>query len=1441
MTTRSERGMRPERTAEIIVSMPAGGGSGRRGSGYLVAPGTVLTAAHVVAGADGIRVRFQAGRPGERVVDAASAWSNDAVDVAVLTLPETATEDVPPVSLGRIDEQDTVLSCTAMGFPRFKLRTDAAGRRFRDAEHMDASCAVLANRREGTLDLRITAPPAEDPDPARDAWEGMSGAAVFSGAHLVGVVSRHHRREGPGRIAAGRVDRWADALSAGERARLESLLGHDLMALPTTGPAAALDLVQEAYRAQLTDIAPELLDRRESELADLVSFCGGPEPYLWLQGRPWAGKTALAAWFALRPPRGVVPVWFFITARYAGQSDSDAYTAAVVEQLAAIVGREPAVAGSPAARDGERRLLLREAAERVAENGGTLLLVVDGLDEDQSRMPGGAGTSIASLLPGRLPPNVRVLVTSRPNPGIPPDVTGGHPLRHCPVVELATSDAARHTEHEAKFDLQQALAGDRLERDVVGLLTAARGTLSIEDLRELTGETGYSLRQKLGSVFGRILRLRGGGIGGSGEADVTLYTTSRGYLFAHETLLVAARDELGPDVDTYWERLRVWAETYERRGWPESTPLYLLQPYGRLVAFLQDAGRATALATDLRRRNRLREATGSDAACLAEIAAARETVRRVTPDDLGALGALAAAEDLVARRNESLHPDIPAGYARLGRVRHALGLARSVFRTGDRARAVLGVARVLAETGDGRTAGLAEEAARLAEQAMNEAASGRTDGLPAAQGVWATALALAGRVEEAVRGLREKPRAHDGPGAKAFVGALITTAGVLRDPAAAAGLLRLAEESAELIEFLPDRVRVLAALAETYAACGLPDDATRLHGEVAELAGCRDTSDFENLYAIAAEALRDTRPEEAERLARMPAAQPRGAGHGGEYRAEDGGGHGADDKATCGDVCALVAAGRMTEAHRLAEHIGNPGRLRAQRVVWSVVAEGWARRGSAAEAWAAREQSRRAGVLDGDIDDTTQRVVESLVRAGADAGAGAGAGAGARARARAGAGAAERLVATLVGQEYSAPDGPSWWEAAEVLAVLAGHLAATDPQRALELLHTAEHGPRRTATKVAPTVDQERLAALAGALATAGRPDEAERLVTAISEPSVRAWGLAAVSLAVATADPGRALRLAEAAVDLSSELDGDWATPSPMATAVQALAWAGAGERVADILWAPAHEDAPPGTYDRDRARVEAAAGLWPHDPSGAARLVNDLLDDVLEGVPGGLGDVGGDSVLPLVRLLVTVGLHDGELGARVMQVLHSPAVSDLSEEVGTGCRGHDGPHPDSTEVLLSLLTAAADPADARRHLDRIPSYALPRPGDARAVAGSALVHAALSDHESAWTMAVRGEDAERRAAAFAHLAAYAALLPGDRVPVPLDDLSDVVLLARRLATLLLPAPAGPDLPRARVLLAEALTPEGWQHALPVLAVIDPDAVLRVRDVVFAHLGFDA
>lgn len=240
---RFDRGLLPERAAKIIVT--TNGGRERRGSGYLVATGRVLTAAHVIEDAAKVEVRFQADRPDESTVAAAVEWRQTGIDVAVLVVPvgqgEAGTGAVPSVAFGRIGERDVVLRCTALGFPRFKLRTDSDGSLFRDAEHADATCAALSNRGEGTLDLKVTSPPADDPDPGKDAWEGMSGAAVFCEGHLVGVVSRHHRGDGPGRIAAGRVDRWAETLPRSELAALEHVLGRGLTlsALPDVSEATA--------------------------------------------------------------------------------------------------------------------------------------------------------------------------------------------------------------------------------------------------------------------------------------------------------------------------------------------------------------------------------------------------------------------------------------------------------------------------------------------------------------------------------------------------------------------------------------------------------------------------------------------------------------------------------------------------------------------------------------------------------------------------------------------------------------------------------------------------------------------------------------------------------------------------------------------------------------------------------------------------------------------------------------------------------------------------------------------------------------------------------------------------------------------------------------------------------------------------------------------------
>ncbi|MBZ4318781.1 trypsin-like peptidase domain-containing protein [Streptomyces huiliensis] len=1388
---RGDRVLSAERVAEVVVALADG--RGRRGSGYLVAPGRVLTAAHVVEGASGIRVRFDADRPGERTGTADVVWAHPGIDVAVLGVADEGT-GAAPAAFGRLGEQDAVVRCTAVGFPRFKLRTDEDGSRYRDAEHVHARCAALSNRREGTLDLRVDTPPAEDPDAERDAWEGMSGAAVFSGGHLIGVVTRHHRSDGPGRIAAGRVDRWAEALTAGELGALEEALDGGLRPalLPDVLPTAPVELVQEFHRAHLADFAPEELRDRRRETEALVAFCGGTEPYLRLQGPPWAGKTALTAWFALHPPRGVVPVWFFVTARDAGQSDSGTCSEALVDQLAAIAGREPVSRRPSPAHDGERGLLLRQAAERVARDGGTLLLIVDGLDEDQSLRPGGTGRSIAALLPERPPPGVRVLVTSRSGVEVPADVRGGHPLRTCPVMDLPANAAARHTEHEARYELQQALFGDTpTERELVGLFAAARGPLTAGDLRALTGEPEFVLRRLLGGSFARILRPRGSGSvsgppGRNGD-DAASIRRSRGYVFSHETLLAVALDEFGPDLDPYLERLHTWAAGYAAKGWPAGTPAYLLRPYGRMLAALQDprdTQRAVSLATDPRRHERFREETENDAACLAEIATVREAVCGLATVGLDSLAALAVAEDLVARRNEQLHYDVPAAYARLGKVRLAVGLARSVFHPLHRSTALERLARVLAEAGDLRAVGLAEEAVRLAEGELlgsdpEVALSCRWTAL----GVQSVALARTGRREEAVDLLDRQPRPRNRDERASFAHAMITAAVALRDAEAASGLLRAAEEAVDGIDFPPQRAYALSDLARAWEDCGFLEERDRLHDKLLTLV--HDRPRDARLPQIAARALRATRPEVADALI------------------EPAHGHGGGSDA----VFALIAAGRMPDAQRLAADLDpekNPGNWVDAVLLWgrivNALAEGWARQGEATAAWTALEPSWSSTTID-------------LYRYGSAATV---------ATLLAGSGRAEQAEAWLT----TAEELP-WHVAAEAFSALARHHAAEDPDRSLRLLRRAVDGPRAGGRTIAHH-QQDHCVPLAGALAAAGRPDAAERLVAAFSDPTIRLRGLATVSLAVRPADPERALRLAERAASLLSEVDVGQ-TPGVLTAAVQALAGAGAAERVTEVLDAC---EAAGRADDLDRARVEAAALLWPHDPDAAARSLDLAVGDLLDR-PDEVSNT------QLVQVLVAVGRHDDERASAVKGLLGDRAPGSYRRYLEPRwSRPSGGAYVDT--VPAGLLEAVNDGPYARRHyVDPIAEEDEGMTLPASRAGAVALAYAALGDHQPALDRARRARDEAERSEVLAHLAAYYACLPGDSVAVPLyEDAFDILPTVRRLAGLVLPPPSGPDIPRAKSLLAEALTPGGWYHAVSVLVELDPAAVLDAGDIVLSYLG---
>ncbi|HEV2375324.1 MAG TPA: trypsin-like peptidase domain-containing protein [Streptosporangiaceae bacterium] len=240
----------PHRAAEVISTRADG--SRWRGSGYRLSATAVLTAAHVVVDAVQVEVRFDADRADEAAGPAVVAWSDETIDVAVLEgawpLPDGVTGSLPAVRFGWVDDIDTVLSCSSVGFPRYKLRRTADGW-FRDSSHVHGTIAALSHRREGTFEIRVDAP-ERDPDPDVSPWEGMSGAAVFARGALIGLMSRHHHSDGLGVLTATRADRWFTLLDLDHLDRLRTLAG-----LPATA-GELVDVLAEPADATAAGQAP---------------------------------------------------------------------------------------------------------------------------------------------------------------------------------------------------------------------------------------------------------------------------------------------------------------------------------------------------------------------------------------------------------------------------------------------------------------------------------------------------------------------------------------------------------------------------------------------------------------------------------------------------------------------------------------------------------------------------------------------------------------------------------------------------------------------------------------------------------------------------------------------------------------------------------------------------------------------------------------------------------------------------------------------------------------------------------------------------------------------------------------------------------------------------------------------------------------------------------
>ncbi len=845
----------PGQVVEILVTLA--GEPGRRGSGYRVGPTSVLTAAHVVEGAAAVRVRFDADLPGEWTAEVISCWADRRSDLAVLTIAPRAAEPAVAVArFGRIGgDRAAVLAARAVGFPRFKLKTDddAAQLQYRDSHQADGSVAVLSNRREGTLELTIP-PPERDPDPDVSPWEGMSGAAVWVGDRIVGVIARHHRSDGPNRLAVARLDLAFTGLDQDRRAELRTLLGLPDV-VPDVVPPSTGEWVRTGYQEQVRDIAPSPLLDRDAELDELVDFCAGDQPYAWWQAGQWAGKSALMSWFVLHPPDGVDVVSFF-TDRGTRQSDSDAYTDALIEQLAALVGESPPRLLTAGARQGIMSRLLEDAAERAREAGRRLLLVIDGLNEDS----GGVGSdrrSIASRPPSRAPREVRVLVASRPHPGIPGDVKGDHPLRKIIPRQLVNSKHARDVERRAKNELSSLLlAGSQLQREVLGFITAANGGLTLDNLEELTQRPPYEIENLLGGLFGSS-------VGSRISSFVDGHPGERVYLFTHGTLRPVAQQMFGNELAIYRDRLHVWADSYRQRGWPVDTPQYLLRSYPPLLDGARDLLRLVSCATDPVRHDRMRRLTGGDVLALTEIRTAQQRILAQPDPDLASLVLLAVQRDHLIDRNSSIPTELPAVWAMLGQPNRAEALANSIRRLSLRVDALARVAAAVAAGGDhDRAARLLGEAKKLTAQITKPnsrmellvgvaQAGGDQDRAEALTGQitdpYLRTAALARVMEAVAAGANHDRIARLADEAEALTGQITDpdrrAAALARVAAAAAAVgdheraVQLLGEAEVLTEQITDpdqQERAMIEVAAAVAACGSHDRAEALASEITE-------------------------------------------------------------------------------------------------------------------------------------------------------------------------------------------------------------------------------------------------------------------------------------------------------------------------------------------------------------------------------------------------------------------------------------------------------------------------------------------------------------------------------------------------------------------------------------------------------------------------------
>ena len=396
------------------------------GSGYFVDKRRLLTAAHVAGATDRrclVRVLDDT-TPREAEV----TWVSEVHDAALIELTGDGLEAAKAgITFGEIVD-DLLVECTAIGFPEAEVSTAEDGEATRDTKRIRGQVDPYNNIKKGMLAVEIDGSVPIQEDRRSSPWEGMSGAALFAGHVLIGVILLQRGTYGPDLLVAVPVAKlfkdegFVAALGLEAPPDLTPVRGaeRDDGGVAALGPAPLAKLYDRVFErhglfggrerelgildAALHSVLPPF-PMGEREAPDdayeaAPSDAAGEGRYVFVTGAAGSGKSALLANWIRRIEGEDHHIAYAFINRIEFTRDEVMTLQALCQQLLPAAERARQL---PTDVNQLRAHVIDLLRSR--DGGGARVVVIDGIDE--------ADWEVAPLLPVRAPAGVLIVASAR--------------------------------------------------------------------------------------------------------------------------------------------------------------------------------------------------------------------------------------------------------------------------------------------------------------------------------------------------------------------------------------------------------------------------------------------------------------------------------------------------------------------------------------------------------------------------------------------------------------------------------------------------------------------------------------------------------------------------------------------------------------------------------------------------------------------------------------------------------------------------------------------------------------------------------------------------------------------------------------------------------------------------------------------------------------------